>query len=311
MIKPCLIIVFNHRYDKNIPVLEKIYAGRFSHIYFLVPFYNGDHPKVIPVYESSHYFQSFFAQGYNRFYQEDFTHYIFVGDDCILNPLLNEHNFLEQTGLTEKTDFVPEFIQFHTLAGNPWWHTFKGIDFFSNRKGAEIKRELPSREEAVVRFRKHGLDVQPVTQQNIFGDKKPAAKKWLEYYLFKQYHWRFKWKAHKKNGKLELPYPVAGSYADMVVVTKESIFDFCRYCGIMAAAGLFVEIAIPTALLLSSEKIMQEKDLRLQGKALWTVPEIEAVEKDNNHQLSAFLKNFPAKQLFYHPVKLSKWKNDL
>jgi hypothetical protein len=311
MVKPCLIIVFNHRYDKNIPVLEKIYAGRFSHIYFLVPFYDGAHPNVIPVYESSHYFQSFFAQGYSHFFKEEFTHYIFAGDDCILNPLLNEHNFLEETGLGENTDFIPEFIQFHKLKGKAWWHSFKGIDFFSNRKGAEIRRELPSRDEAVERFRKHGLDVQPVTLENIFGDKTPSSKKWLEYFFFKQYHWQFKWKSYKKGGRLELPYPVAGSYADLVVVTRESIYNFCRYCGIMAAAGLFVEIAIPTSLLLSSEKIKQEKDLRLQGKALWTTHEVEAVETENDRKLSSFLANFPARQLFYHPVKLSKWNNDL
>ena len=311
MTKPCLIIVFNHRYDKNIPVLEKLYAGRFSNIFFLVPFYNGSHPRVIPVYESSHYFQSYFAQGYHRFFDEVFTHYIFIGDDCILNPSLNEDNFPEQTGLGEKTDFIPGFIEFHTLQDKSWWHTFKGIDFFDNRKGAEIKKELPAKDEAIARFRKHGLDVKPVSLSNIFGKNTAAGKKPLEYFLFKQYHWRFKWKSYKKNGLLELPYPVAGSYADLVIVTKESIYDFCRYCGIMAAAGLFVEIAIPTALLLSSEKIMQEKELRMQGKALWTEDDITAIEKKNDLRLSSLLKNFPPQQLFYHPVKLSKWNNDL
>src|SRR5882672_7140544 len=138
MVKACLIIVFNHRYDKNIPVLEKIYSGRFSHIYFLVPFYNGDHPNVIPVYESSHYFQSFFAQGYSRFFSEEFTHYIFLGDDCILHPSINENNILQQTGLAAGADFIPGLIEFHTIKKEqPWWHTFKGIDFFTNRKGAE------------------------------------------------------------------------------------------------------------------------------------------------------------------------------
>ena len=43
-----LIIVFNHRYDKNIPLLESIYEGRFSSIYHLVPFYDGDKEKRDP-----------------------------------------------------------------------------------------------------------------------------------------------------------------------------------------------------------------------------------------------------------------------
>jgi hypothetical protein len=311
MSKPCLIIIFNHRYDKNIPVLEKIYSSRFSHIYFLVPFYNGNHPNTIPVYESSHYFQSFFAQGYHRFFREDFTHYIFLGDDCLLNPSVNEHNFIEQTGLSEITDFIPEFIEFHTLKEGGWWQTKKAIDFFYNREGAEVQRELPSREEALQRFNKHGLSIHPLTKQNIFGNKKISFLRWWQSWLYKQFFLRIKWKRYRKNGKIELPYPVVGSYSDVFIVTKESITDFCRYCGIMASIGLFVEIAIPTALLLASKKIVREKDLRLQGKALWSAEEIDALEKRFNRSLSELLKDFPADQLYFHPVKLSKWNNDL
>lgn len=311
MLKPCLIIVFNHRYDKNIPVLEQIYSGRFSHIFFLVPFYNGSKENVIPVYESSHYFQSFFAQGYNRFFKEEFSHYIFVGDDCILNPAINENNFLDITGLEAGAEFLPGIIELHKIKENGWWHSFKGIDFFGNRKGAEIKNELPGREAAVQQFNKHGVEVTALTMQNIFGSRTPANKKWFEYFLFKNFLFHFKWRKFKKNGKIELPYPVAGSYADVIVVTKQSIYNFCRYCGVMASAGLFVELAIPTALLLSAEKIMQEKDIKLKGKALWTAADITAVEDRYGKSLSALMKDFPADQLFFHPIKLSKWKNDL
>jgi len=301
MVNACLVIVFNHRYDKNIPVLERMYSGRFRHIYFLVPFYDGAHPNVIPVYESSNFFQSYFAQGFHRFFREEFTHYIFLGDDCVLNP----------SGLAAATDFIPGIIRFHEIKKQAWWHTFKGIDFFNNRKGAEIAKELPSREEAVSRFRKHGVEVQPLGIENVFGTETPAHKKWWSYFLFKQYYFRYKWKAYKKKGKIELPYPVAGSYTDILVITDATIKDFCRYCGIMAAAGLFVEIAIPTSLLLSSAKIMEEKELRLKGAALWDATAIEEVENRYGRSLSSLLNGFPAGQLFYHPVKLSKWKNDL
>ena len=62
-----LVIVFNHRYDKNIAALEKIYRKKFFNIKFLVPFYNGDREDVIPIYENSHYFQGYFAQGYHLY----------------------------------------------------------------------------------------------------------------------------------------------------------------------------------------------------------------------------------------------------
>lgn len=311
MPNPCLIIVFNHRFDRNIPVLEKIYGSRFRHIFFLVPFYDGDHPRVIPVYESSFYFQSFFAQGFHRFFQEEFTHYIFAGDDCILNPSINETNFLDEMGLPEDSDHVPEFIEFHKLSQGGWWHTKKAVEFFSNRGGAEVKHELPSKEEAVLKFKMHGLDIQPLTMRNIFGPGKLNSLNAWQSWLYKQFFWRVKWKNYKKKGKVELPYPAVGSYSDMFVVTKKSIRSFCRYCGIMGATGLFVEIAIPTALVLSSEKITLEKDLKLKGKALWSKEEVEAVEKKNELSLSKLMQNFPSDQIYFHPVKLSKWKNDL
>lgn len=311
MIKPCLIIVFNHRYDKNIPSLRMIYAPRFSHIYFLVPFYQGNDPDVVPVYESSYYFQSFIAHGYQRFFRDDFTHYIFCGDDCLLNPSINENNFLGQTGLGEGADSIPGFIEFHKLKGIGWGDTKRAINFFHNREGAEVQGELPSREEALQRFTEHGIIIKPLTKQNIFGNRKVSFFRSWRAELQKQYLLRVRWKPYRKNGKIELPYPVVASYSDMFIVTKESITNFCRYCGIMAAIGLFVEIAIPTALILSSKKIVQEKDLKMQGKTVWSPEEVEAVEKTFNKSLSQLIKGFPTDQLYLHPVKLSKWNNDL
>lgn len=311
MPNPCLIIVFNHRFDRNIPVLEKIYSGRFANIFFLVPFYDGDNPRVIPVYESSYYFQSFFAQGFHRFFHKEFTHYIFTGDDCLLNPEINEMNFLEKTGLPSDSDHVPEFIEFHKLKDGGWWHTKKAIEFFSNRGGAEVRQELPAREEADRRFREHGLEMHPLTLRNIFGPGKLSFLNGWQSWLYKQFFWRVKWKGYKKNGRIELSYPAVGSYSDMFIVTSHTIRDFCRYCGIMAATGLFVEIAIPTAMVLASKKITLEKDLRLKGKALWSKEEVEAVENRHGKSLASLMRDFPTDQLYYHPVKLSKWKNDL
>lgn len=54
MEKIALLIIYNHRYDKNIPILDKIYEGRFSYVYHVVPFYDGDRENVIAVYENSY-----------------------------------------------------------------------------------------------------------------------------------------------------------------------------------------------------------------------------------------------------------------
>ncbi len=82
---------------------------------------------------------------------------------------------------------------------------------------------------------------------------------------------------------------------------------FCQYCGAFAATNLFVEIAIPTALVLAAPKIKTEKDTILKGTPFWG-DEIEKECQKYNYELTELLSKFPSGQLYHHPVKLSKWK---
>lgn len=323
---PCLIIVFNHKYDKNISVLEDLYLPHFQHIYFLVPFYTGTNPRVIPVYESSYYFQGYFAQGYKVFYRPEFTHYLFIGDDLILNPALNEHNYAELLGLTASASYVPELVPLHETSpvgkqtANPaaltqtyWSHTPKGIAFYENRKGSEAVKEMPLYDDALQCFAAHGIAIKPLNYYNVFGplimpttlsEAIGTGKKLWTYYV--------SWRHMKVDGhsqQLQLEYPLARSYSDIVIVSAQSIERFCHFCGIFSAIGLFVEIAIPTALLLSSSQVLTDKDIKLKGEAIW-LDDISKLELKYNLSLKKMLDDFPAHQLYYHPVKLSKWKRE-
>jgi len=129
MNKVALIIIYNHQYNKNIDVLEQIYKDRFSDIYHLVPFYNGKKTNVIPVYESSYYFQGYISQGFKSYFKEDYEHYFFVADDMILNPIINETNYRENLKLNSNTCFIPEFVNLHECE-NGWERV--GESFFWN-----------------------------------------------------------------------------------------------------------------------------------------------------------------------------------
>ena len=101
--KTALLVVYNHRYDKNIPVIDRIYANRFSYVCHLVPFYDGDQANVIAVYDSSHYFQNYIAQAYTHLKDKGFTHFFIVADDMILNPLVDENNLWRDWAPTTAT----------------------------------------------------------------------------------------------------------------------------------------------------------------------------------------------------------------
>ena len=99
--KVCLLILFNHRFDRNLPLLDKMYKERFSHIRYIVPFYDGDRDDVISVFSRSIFFESYIAQAYNVLKDEDFDYFYIVADDMIINPKINENNLQNFFGLEE------------------------------------------------------------------------------------------------------------------------------------------------------------------------------------------------------------------
>jgi len=75
---------------------------------------------------------------------------------------------------------------------------------------------------------------------------------------------------------------------------------------VFAATELHVEVAVPTSIVMSSERITTEKDLKLQGKALWVEEDYQELDKYEN-SLNNLLDDFPSNYLYLHPIKLSKW----
>lgn len=310
MNKVALIIIYNHQFNSNIATLERIYKDRFANIFHLVPFYSGNKPNVIPVYECSYYFQGYVSQGLKSYFKEEYEHYFFVADDMVLNPIINEGNYKQHLKLEPETSFIPSLDSLHDLKSpEDWWmRTEDAYRWDISRKGVEATTQLPAYNEALEKFKKFGLSLQPLQFNQIwktprsFGDFKTMIKNDFFYYLR-----RFSSILNRK--KYNLPYPIVGSYSDIFVVSGTTIKEFCHYCGVFAATELFVELAIPTALVLSSNDLRTENEIKLQGKCLWreAIQELDVYE-NSLHKLTA---EFPINYLYLHPIKLSKWNTEL
>ena len=309
MSRVALVLVYNHRYDGNIEVLERLYGGRFRDIYHLVPFYSGNRPNVIPVYGSSYYFQGYVAQGLRHYFREETEHYLFVADDLLLNPVVNEENYAAHLGLGPGACFLPAFYQFHLIDRGFWMHVEKAYRWTVEAPGVEARPHLPSYEEALERFRRNGLDLRPLRFGQVW-DLPRTARGWIEKAL------RDPGLCLSFLGSLVgrksyfLSYPLVGGYSDLFAVSSDAIREFCQYCGVFAATDLFVEHAIPTALALAAKSITVESELKLRGKALWTAAEMKELDRYAG-SLRALVEQFPADRLYLHPVKLSRWRNDL
>jgi hypothetical protein len=298
----CLVIFFSHKYENNIEKLEKIYCNRFDNIFYLMPFYEGQEPNIIPVYENSYNFQGYFAQGLKSFYNEKFTHYVFMADDLILNPMINQDNILILLNLKLSTAYLQGVFTLHNR--KPWWpHILPAIYVLSNSKGVEYKTEIPSFEEALEIFNKHGIDLENLTMSNEMKlmylanhIKTPGrhcidTPALIQYFLYQEV--------------TSIPYPLVGGYSDFSIIPSESIKKFCHLCGVFASIGLFVEIALPTSLLMTCGDIVFENE-NFRGLEFWDGNELEKISAECGFTIKDLFIKYHSK-LYVHPIKLSKW----
>jgi len=318
MIRIALIVIYNHRYDQNIDKIENIYKSRFSNIFHLMPFYDGSKANVIPVYEKSIYFHGFIAQGHTHFVRPYLNHYLFIADDLVLNPAINETNYQEYFNIDENSSFLPHIIKLHEMK-HYWPRIKEAFEYKLNIRGVEIKNELPNYDQAIKKLGQLGIMIKPLSPYQIYRLPGKSVKAWLRAIFYEKTKIISLMLGTLLNWEYKLTYPLIGSYSDIVVVSSNTINKFCQYCGAFAATDLHVEVALPTSLCLSAEIIKTEKDLKLHGKALWPdgwnrlhgendLADGDLAELDQfNYTLNTLLDRFPKNYLYLHPIKLSKW----
>ena len=142
-----LVIIYNHHYPSNIERLDLIYKEKFKKIFHLIPFYSGENPNVIPVYDSSFQFQGFIAQAFSRLSQEDWDHVLFIADDMILNPKIDENSYKEIFNVDIHENFIPYFrLLSETIT---FWHRVpEALTWQIKKPGLEVASMLPDYEQA-------------------------------------------------------------------------------------------------------------------------------------------------------------------
>jgi hypothetical protein len=309
MSRVVLVVIYNHRLDANIDRVERIYADRFSDIVHLMPFYDGDRRNVVPVYGSSYHFHGFVAQGFRAYQRPHAEHYLFVADDLLLNPVVNEDNCHAHLQLGANTCFVPGFYAYHAITGGVWERVEEAFKWQPETVGLQTAGLLPSYEEALARFRAHGYDVRPLRFSQIWELPRGLAAWCRTLGRRPGLVLRAAGSALLRR-RYFLAYPLIGGYSDTFAISAEAIGRFAHYCGVLAAQRLFVEHAIPTAALLAAREIRTERQLDLRGKALWSPVQLAELDPYQG-SLRALLTGFPPGYLYLHPIKLSRWRMDL
>lgn len=268
-----------------------------------MPFYDGDRPNVIPVYESSYYFQSYIAQAYQQIKTMGFTQYFIVADDMIINPDINEDNLFELTGIPLNHCYINNLSSLHG-GEKPWTYKYNAYLYNPVQKGLEIRKILPPYEAALETLNRKGFYPKSLSFGEVLRDGFGAIAHKRKRILFQTIRTFF---SHKK-----LKYPLVGGWCDILLLTDDIMPAFCKYSGAFAASNLFVEIAIPTSLLLSTEHLATSEDIKLKNNipliTSWTPKHQEEFYKKYNYKLEALMDDYPKDRFFIHPIKLSQWK---
>jgi hypothetical protein len=297
-----LVVIYNHKYLNNISKVEELYKDRFLNICHLMPFYQGTKSNVYTVYENSHRFNGFIAQAVDKIQDISVDHYLFIADDLLLHPAINQTNYKEFFNVNVNSNFISELISFHNLTS--FWHrSVDALNFKPKTSSADISKEMPSFEEAKERLQYHGCSVLPLTIKQL-ENRNQISELPIILRTFKTVKYLVK-KLFFSQKKYELAYPLVGGYSDIFILNQTSLKPFAHYSGVFAASNLFVEVAIPTTMALISENLSLETATKLKGLTLWSDKDITSL-KNKYISLDNLINNFPD-HLYIHPIKLSMW----
>lgn len=118
----CVCVLMNHPYPKNIPIIRRLYRGRFSKVVFVMPFERSSDPDVFTVYRGGYSHAAFITDVHEKLMEIDCDYYFVIHDDVLLNPILNENNFLDYFPLAPDDGFIPSIVKPGDHIGHhPWY----------------------------------------------------------------------------------------------------------------------------------------------------------------------------------------------
>jgi len=114
----------NHPFPGNLPLLRRIYEGRFSAVRFLIPFERmPSEPDVITVYRGSYSHAGYLNDAWPHLKEIDCDYYLVVHDDVLLHPAVSEHTFSEFFPLGPNDGFLPRVQGMPGAFGNWIWYS--------------------------------------------------------------------------------------------------------------------------------------------------------------------------------------------
>jgi len=311
--KSTVCVLFNHAFPKNIPVLRKIYKGRFDNVVFIQPLASSPNKDVITSYRGSYCFHGMIVDAARRLLKNPAAdYYLFIHDDVLLNPRYDAEQLFTSLGIPEGGAFIPYI---NPLGGdvNHWswissflWKLFYPMNKFSGSGIQNLLQFFPdnkqTRKELEEKYKfkfsniTYNRDI-TIHNSGVFGNNPysdPTEQMILNGLFEKAYNSQI----------VSLPFPFFHGVSDFFVVDATTLEKMIPILGVMAAAQIFVEIAIPTALIITAQRVKRASEVGFKIDYRWgedrKLLDFEEIKNRFNEDL-----------LFIHPVKLSKYQEQV
>lgn len=299
-----MCVLFNHPYPENIPALEDVYRNRFRQLRFVVPQYETGRPDTLTVFRGSNTFQGMVVDAL-PWLPQDSEWYIFTHDDAFMRPDVNEGNIVETLRLCGGDAFIPRInpiswawawsLQFVLQYINP--------NNFLNGGGLDnLSGYLPPRNVAWAKAARYGI--------HPYNLPKPDFDRLEPIYIMRNRELSARvrralilgfYETAREQAFIDISYPFVSGMSDFFIVHRSLLAKLRPILGAFTAAGFFAEIAIPTALLLVAERLVQANASHQIFD--WAQDRSDTSDRpiDNLFNRDTFL---------IHPIKLGQLKKD-
>ncbi|MBW8785646.1 MAG: hypothetical protein JF593_13585 [Novosphingobium sp.] len=309
------LFLFNHRFEANLPLLDRIYGPRFSRRHTIMPFASSPGPTRSRVAELGRNFSGHFAQSAHDWIEPEVTHYVVIPDDLLLNPALDESNLIAALRLKPGEAYTKNLIAADALRFAWPWAGEAAATFEQSAKAIDLHPLLPPAAEARARFESMGL---AFPTPAVLGGRANAGTH-VRMIRNAKRAYLHAWSLRTRPAA----FPLLAGYSDFLVIPAEAIDQFVHYCGVFAALNVFAEVAVPTALALAAEHVRTELALNthfldpgpplrdpaaLRGIELWNPADMAAHSQLFAGDLDHLFAQFPKEWLYVHPVKLSAYR---
>ncbi|WP_071675494.1 hypothetical protein [Nioella nitratireducens] len=298
-----LCLFFNYPFEKNFPILRRLYGDYFDEIRFIQPLVETSEKDAFTVYRAAFNFSGFFSDARQFIKEMNCDVVIFAGDDCIINRDVLGNRFEEVFGVPG--DGFDMFVtKLWPFSANAWWKNMQKLRALGRLFGQggifdqriqNWKSYFPQADELALRLESLGVVNGPI-------DAPPSdivARMPLDQQAVIRGFFQGK-------GTCDLPYPLAYGISDFFIVGGHILDEFCHNAGLFAALNVFSEFSTPTALAATQGRLSQCPDLGLSVD--WTYgnnPEKEFFVPQSFSEIDDFLNSMPKRLLYKHPVKLS------